>query len=603
MRDQSQIISFYNQKIEKATLDADQLRSLSQRYSMIRLAIFILAIPALYFLIKTNMIILITSLILIGCAFVLAVIKQQESDQKLREKESLIAINQNEVDSLSTFSNLYFNGSDYLIPGHRYTDDLDIFGEHSIFGLINRCRTYQGNQNLQNLFTQKPTKQALLERQDAIEELSEAVEWRQDVATQLYPIEGLEQVDVAEKINRQIDVDLSWATGTMLNGYRKALPLIWLLIAGLYFYSSSIANTLTSVVFLGNLALTARKTEKINEVQGRLANTSRALRSYVSVLKSIFAKSWKSPLLQRHARQFEKSSSDLPISSLSQLAKIIDQLDYRLNFLVAIAANGLILWDIGVINKLSKWADSNDGKITKIFDHIGFIEAMNSLASWSFNHPKYSYPKIIDKYLDFEAIELAHPLIPSDQNIANNFAIDPKDKVVIITGSNMSGKSTLLRTIGINMILGYTGTKVAAEQMTMPILYLVTYMRIKDALEENVSTFKAELNRIEKILGILKTETDAFVLIDEMLRGTNSKDKLNGSIGITRKLLESHAYAMIATHDIKLAEMGADEERIANYYFDIDYKDGDLVFDYKVKEGICENFNASFLLGKLGIKT
>lgn len=603
MKDQSQVISFYNQKIAEATLDADQFRALSQRYSMIRLAIFILAIPALYFLIKTNMIVLIASVAMILLAFIWAVIKQQESDQQLLEKESLIAINQNEVDSLTTFTNLYYNGRDYLIPGHRYSDDLDIFGEHSIFGLINRSRTYQGNQHLKQLFTQKPTKQDLEERQIAVRELSKSVEWRQNVATQLYPIEGLEQVDVAAKINKQIDVDLSWATSKTLNGYRKALPFIWLLIIVLYFYNSGIANTLASLLFLGNLALTARKTEKINEVQGSLANTSRALRSYVIVLKSIFAKDWKSSLLQHHASQFDQSSSDLPISSLAQLAKIIDQLDYRLNFLVAIAANGLLLWDIGVINKLSKWAASNDGKITKIFNYIGLIEAMNSLATWAFNHPQYSYPIMTDQYLELEAQELAHPLIPKEQNVANDFAIDALDKVVIITGSNMSGKSTLLRTIGINMILGYTGTKVAADRMKMPIVYIVTYMRIKDALEENVSTFKAELNRIEKILSILKTETDAFVLIDEMLRGTNSKDKLNGSIGITRNLLESHAYAMIATHDIKLAEMGADETRIANYFFDIDYKDGDLVFDYKVKKGICENFNASFLLGQLGIDT
>ena len=185
----------------------------------------------------------------------------------------------------------------------------------------------------------------------------------------------------------------------------------------------------------------------------------------------------------------------------------------------------------------------------------------------------------------------------------NSFELKPKDKVIIITGSNMSGKSTLLRTIGLNMILGYTGAKVAASYLSIPIVRIVTYMRIKDALEENVSTFKAELNRIKMILTVLEENNDAFILIDEMLRGTNSKDKLNGSIGITKKLLESNAYSMIATHDIKLAELGNEDDRIANYYFDIDYKNGDLVFDYKVKSGICENFNASFLLGQLGIDT
>jgi len=137
----------------------------------------------------------------------------------------------------------------------------------------------------------------------------------------------------------------------------------------------------------------------------------------------------------------------------------------------------------------------------------------------------------------------------------------------------------------------------------MPIVDIITYMRIKDSLEENVSTFKAELNRIGMILDKLQERAPTLVLIDEMLRGTNSRDKLYGSIGITRKLINSDAYAMIATHDIKLAEMGSDDDRIANYYFDIEYEDDELVFDYKVKKGICQNFNASFLLGKLGIDT
>jgi DNA mismatch repair ATPase MutS len=371
----------------------------------------------------------------------------------------------------------------------------------------------------------------------------------------------------------------------------------------LYFVNYGVANTLASFIFIGNLLLTGNFTKKVSEVQGRLSNTSNSLKKYIDVLKSLFDKKWSSSLLKKHAEEFENSRSELPLKSLSDLSNIINQLDYRLNLLVAIAGNGLFLWDLSVISKLAKWKKSNTGKLEKIFKHIGFMEAMSSLATWSYNHPTYSYPNISDDYMSIEAKELEHPLISKSQNVKNDFNLRKQDKVVIITGSNMSGKSTLLRTIGLNIVLGYTGTKVAASSFKIPIMSIVTYMRIKDALEENVSTFKAELNRISMILTVLEEKDDAFILIDEMLRGTNSKDKLNGSIGITNKLLQSDAYSMIATHDIKLAEMGNDEERIANYYFDIDYIDGDLVFDYKVKSGICENFNASFLLGQLGIDT
>jgi len=581
------IISGYKDRIQKAEVEIAINQKLSHKYSMIRLGIFILAIPILYFIIKTNLIIFCVFFIGVISLFVWAVLKQQKYDKLLSEKEAMKAINENELTGIQEHKNIYYNG----------------FGAHSMFGLINRCRTYYGNQYLKNAFLYKPTKPELLEKQEAIKELEEELDYRQEIAVKLFSLEGLENYNVAASINSQMEMDLSFGEGRLLTMYRKALPLIWLAIIGLYFYNASLANTISSVIFIGNLLLTGNFTKKITEVQGRLSNTSNSLKKYIDVLNELFDRKWQSKLLKRHAAEFDNSRDEMPVKSLSSLSKIINQLDYRLNLLVAIVGNGLFLWDLRVIYKLAQWKRNNSGKIDKIFQHIGFIEALSSLANWAYNNPGYTYPQIKDKYMSISANNLEHPLIPKSQNVDNDFELKENDKVVIITGSNMSGKSTLLRTIGLNMILGYTGTKVAASDLNIPIVSIVTYMRIKDALEENVSTFKAELNRISMILSVLEEKDDAFILIDEMLRGTNSKDKLNGSIGITKKLLQSNAYSMIATHDIKLAEMGNQEDRIANYYFDIDYEDGDLVFDYKVKSGICENFNASFLLGQLGIAT
>ncbi len=381
------------------------------------------------------------------------------------------------------------------------------------------------------------------------------------------------------------------------------MPFLWLGIIALYFFQPRISNTLATIIFIGNLLLTGKYTKNISKIQARLSSASSSIKKYIGALDTVFKKKWKSKLLERRLASFESTSDEIPIKSLSSLSKIIDQLDYRLNFLVAIVANGLILWDLRIIKLLSNWKKENKNKFQKIFEHIGFMEAISSLSTWAYNNPKFCYPIIGEEYLSLQASKVSHPLIPASQNVENDFEINKKDQVIIITGSNMSGKSTFLRTIATNMILGYTGTKTTAIYMQMPVLNIVTYMRIKDALEENVSTFKAELNRISLILKILEKGENTFIIIDEMLRGTNSKDKLNGSIGITKKLLQSNAYSMIATHDIKLAELGIKESKIANYYFDIDYRDGDLVFDYKIKDGICKNFNASFLLGQLGIDT
>ena len=603
MNNTNDLLEGYKLRASKAKKDIALYNGLSNRYSLIRLGVFIMAIPLLYFILKTNIIVFVLFLVGLLSLFIWAVIKQQKYDKLLSEKNALYDINENEIATITKHENIYYDGVAYEIPNHHYTSDLDIFGSHSIFGLINRCRTYDGNQYLKSVFLEKPTASVLLDRQEAITELEEEVEYRQAVAVKLYSLEGLENYNVAASIDAQMEMDLSFGEGKIINTYRKILPIIWIAIIVLYFYNYGLANTLASFLFIGNLMLTGNFTKKISEVQGRLSNTSNSLKKYIDVLTILFDKKWTSKLLIRHSEQFDSSTNEMPLKSLSDLSKIINQLDYRLNLLVAIVGNGLFLWDLGVIAKLAKWKNTNTGKIEKIFKHIGFIEAMSSLATWAYNQPNYCYPMITEKYMHIEAAKLEHPLIPKSQNVDNDFTLNPNDKVVIITGSNMSGKSTLLRTIGLNMILGYTGTKVAASMMTYPIVHIVTYMRIKDALEENVSTFKAELNRISMILSVLEEKNDAFILIDEMLRGTNSKDKLNGSIGITKKLLSTNAYAMIATHDIKLAEMGNEDNRIANYYFDIDYKDGDLVFDYKVKTGICENFNASFLLGQLGIDT
>ena len=599
----ARLITSYQARITNADSQIEQYKSLSFKFSMVRLGIFLLAIPMLYFILKTTLLVFFVSLISVLVLFLWAVVKQIKYDKLLTQAEALRAININEIDAIQNHRNLYYNGEGYQVHNHFYTEDLDIFGPHSMYGLINRSRTFFGNQILRNLFLTKPTQEEIKERQEAVEELNQDIEWRQELAVKLFDLEDLHDFNVAEAVNQQLSIDMTFATNTFLTIYRRLLPLIWISIAALYYFNSEIANTVFAVVFIGNLLLTGKFTKQINEIQGKLSNTSSSLKKYVDALETIFNSSWKSNLLVRKYSDFEGSKAEMPIKSLSVLSALINKLDYRLNFLVAIVANGFVLWDLKIVSQLDHWKRTNDGKITKVFTHIGFMESIASLAAWAYNHPEYSYPQIHDTYLTITAEDLEHPLIPDHQNVGNDFTLNAEDKVSIITGSNMSGKSTFLRTLAINMILGYTGTRTASKSLSIPIVSIVTYMRIKDALEENVSTFKAELNRISMILEVLKTDKNAFIFIDEMLRGTNSKDKLNGSIGITKKLLDSDAYSMIATHDIKLAELGEQEDRIANYFFDIDYKDGDLVFDYKIKKGVCENFNASFLLGQLGIDT
>ena len=597
------LIDVYHQRIKHAEEEIQVFKSLSFKYSMVRLGVFFLSFPIIYFLLKTNVPTLIIVISLLVSLFLWAVVRQLKYDKLLKQSEALKAINENEITTILHHENIYYNGEEYQLDNHSYSEDLDIFGAHSIFGLINRSRTFFGNQILKNLFLEKTKKDQIYRRQEAIKELSDEINWRQDLAVNLFHLEDLQHINVAESINEQLSIDMNFAINPLIIWYRRLLPIIWITIAILYYLENELANTLLATFFIGNLLLVGKYTKEVNKIQGKLSQTSDSIKKYIDALRIIFDKKWSSDLLKEQQSKFIGSDGELPIKSLSELSSLINKLDYRLNLLVAIFANAILLWDLWIVANLHTWKTKNKEKVDEIFSHIGFMEAMSSLATWAYNNPEYSFPEIHDNYMHIDAKGIEHPLIPDAQNVENDFLLLSKDKVSIITGSNMSGKSTFLRTLGINMILAYTGTKSAAQTFSIPIVTIVTYMRIKDALEENVSTFKAELNRISMILDILKREPNAFIIIDEMLRGTNSKDKLNGSIAFTKKLLTSPAYAIIATHDIKLAELGQEEDRIANYYFDIDYADGDLVFDYKIKPGICENFNASFLLGQLGIDT
>ena len=603
-QEQSLILSDYTGQISRYTDSLDSYKKGSTKFSLIRLAIVVIAVPLFYFLSTMGIVAITIGIVVVIVSFTLAVMKQQYFDEMVKNHETLIAINENEINGINSFKNTYYNGELFEEGHHLYTDDLDIFGPNSLYGLINRAKTYNGIHRLANYFLELPTVEQFEERQLAVKELESKTNWRHDFAGTFYDLEQGETRDLATEIDKELQLDLSFATKTGLTAYRNLLPLLWLGVIALYFVDITLANFVGGGLFLGNLLFAMRKATEVSVVQGHLSQASQLLRSYAKSLKIIFEENWTSKLLSDQVVEFRgQAESENTVGMLDELGSIIDHLDYRLNFIPAIILNGLVLWDYRVLFRLSKWKAKHEGEMIKLFEFVGEIEALSSLGNWAFNNPQYNYPRIGEDYFELHGTELRHPLISPKDNVANNFIINQEQHLSIITGSNMSGKSTLLRTIGINMILGYTGTKVGAGALSMPIVTLISYMRIKDILEESVSTFKAELNRIDMILKMLQKGSKCFILIDEMLRGTNSKDKLAGSIGIAKRLLHEKTYAMIATHDIKLAELGNEiESGIANYYFDIDYADGDLVFDYKVKEGICQNFNASFLLNQLGIK-
>jgi DNA mismatch repair ATPase MutS len=325
------------------------------------------------------------------------------------------------------------------------------------------------------------------------------------------------------------------------------------------------------------------------------------LAKYAIVFNVIEAEQWQSAECVDLAQSLKTSNTSKTIAALS---KLINQLSYSSIMIVGFILNVFLLWAIKIVLSIEDWKRDNTQNLEEAFNTIAEFEALVSLSSLAINYPEWCYPAIADEKPGYILIakNLAHPLINSQKRIENNYSLNNAFKIDIITGSNMAGKSTFLRTIGINTVLALCGAPVCADEMKVSVMTIISYMRIKDSLNESTSTFKAELDRLQMLLAAVESEHKVFFLIDEMLRGTNSVDKYLGSKAVIEQLISKKAVGMVATHDLQIAELEKKySDYVRNFYFDIQVKNGEMLFDYKIKDGECKTFNASLLLKQIGI--
>jgi DNA mismatch repair ATPase MutS len=290
-------------------------------------------------------------------------------------------------------------------------------------------------------------------------------------------------------------------------------------------------------------------------------------------------------------------------ASVKQLIDILKRFDFRLNIFVFIVLNTFLLWDLRQANSLNKWKQQNSNVAPKWFHILANIEVLNTLATLHFNHPSWTFPTIADNHFTLTGENIGHPLIPAAKRIDNSFAIAGMGKISVITGSNMAGKSTFLRSVAVNLVLAQMGAVVGASAFTCSLVSLFSSMRIADNLAENTSTFYAELKKLKSIIDEVKQHEKVFILLDEILRGTNSLDRHTGSEALIRQLIREKAVAVIATHDVELAALDKEfSTAIVNYHFDVQVAGEELFFDYKLKTGVCQSMNASILMKKIGIE-
>ncbi|MFC1733675.1 hypothetical protein ACFL6I_25530, partial [candidate division KSB1 bacterium] len=512
--------------------------------------------------------------------------------------ENLIKINKDEIKSLDGDYLLFNNGQEFIDHEHPYTTDLDIFGQGSFFQYINRTATIYGKHELA-FYLSQPDKDinSIILKQQALKDLSKRTDFRQN-----FQARGM---GVSESMADKQSV-LSWLLekgsfdNPAFNIIRFLIPLFTIILIGLS-ANNFISWTIPILMIVIQFGITGILLNKVNKIHNQVSKKFQLLKKYSILIGLIEKETFHSELLKD--LQLKLAQNKKPASKgIKKLANIVNAFDTRLNLFAGALLNGLFLWDIHQCVRLSKWKKNHHNDLPKWFDVIGSTDALNSLANYAFNHPDYTYPIAINGSFILKAVQLGHPLIKNEVRINNDVNLNNWKQFNIITGANMAGKSTWLRTIGLNLIIGMTGAPACAQSMTFHPINLFTSLRTNDSLMNNESYFYAELKRLQSIIQKLEKDEELFILLDEILKGTNSKDKQKGSVAFLKQLIRFNAAGMIATHDISIGELEKDfPEHLKNLCFEVDIKNDQLFFDYKLREGISKNLNATFLMKKMGI--
>jgi ABC-type multidrug transport system fused ATPase/permease subunit len=592
----------YQEKSTTLLVEIAQLKKKSDQISMFRLFLIIGLLILIYQLFKINAIVGSISIIAGIFSFYYLVKKHEKIDAEIELNETTLAVINNEIACLKGLPNVYYNGQEYAAPTHAFSDDLDIFGGGSLFHLINRAKSKSGNDALAAQLLGENSAFSVIEKQESGKEIAAKTDWRLRFFASMFKISN-EERGVSEVLN-QIEHPPRLKFEAFIEIYSKIVPFLWLgVFASAYFISLSFAGYCVAALAFINFRLTGINRSHTEEYFNAVAGAGRLMEKFGVATQLIAQENWESKILKT-------AHEHLPISKLNtknpidDFVVILKKLDMRKNMLASLFLTIASPFEPLQLIKLRKWLQENPEFFEKIFATIGVFECYASFSTVHFNHPTWCFPTINNQEnFRLNGIGLGHPLINTKNVISNDFDFDEKNRLTLITGSNMSGKSTFLRTIGLNIVLAYAGCPVFAKKMDVSLgIKLICYMRIKDSIQQNASTFKAEIERIKLVLAAINKHENSLFLIDEMLRGTNSEDKLAGSMALLQKIVDSKAYAMVATHDLRMTEISEKyPDSVKNYYFEYATENGELLFDYLIKEGVCKSFNASLLLKSIGL--
>jgi ABC-type multidrug transport system fused ATPase/permease subunit len=584
------LIQYYTKRIEGNQIILKSVKAKLLASSMIRLGIFVISFTCAYYFFG-NAPIVILSIVLGITLFLLLLSRHTDLVRKKKYSQTIIDVNINEINALSSDLYAFGNGKEYKNPLHHFSHDIDLFGEKSFFHHINRTNRKESEQLLAGMLSSNNIDD-VVGKQSAIKELAELVDWRQNYSVNTKLIESkVSSKSIFEWLNTY-----KAFISKPLYYFALVFPLLTVVVFALYFLNLTGETTLMYWLF-GGLGITSIFLKKISKLSSNVSEFKDIMNQYSNILVEIENQKFDSTLLMSYQNKI-KNDSEKSSTILRQLSKHIDALDQRNNFLFGIVGNGYLLWDIKQVFRIEKWIESNKSNVENWFEVIEFFDAFNSLANFAYNHPSFNYPELNSDHV-IKADQLGHFMIDESVRIANDVLIK-KNNFIIITGANMAGKSTFLRTIALNIVSANLGLPICAKSFNYNPIKLISSMRTSDSLLDDESYFFSELKRLKFIVDEIKTD-EYFIILDEILKGTNSKDKEEGSKKFVKKLVGSKSTGIIATHDLGLCKIAEELPQVKNKYFDAEIVDNELYFDYKYKEGICQNMNASFLLKKMEI--
>lgn len=608
-------MSIFQENISKYETTIRELIQTLTRLSILRAVIFLASAVLITVLANERLVIpllIVTPLCIAGFGLM---VKRYNRVSYLRKHTTFLKeINQAEVlrqeNKLSSFD----TGQRFLDRDHPFIADLDVFGQHSLFQLLNRTTTESGQLLLAEWLSVPAPKETILKRQEAVKELSPKLEWRQHFQAAGMHFRhtkiGYERLvawmdQPAQLLLHQtkyltISIPLS-----LLSALGSFFFLFHLFTADWFFYLS----VLIILLFINNRVLSRVRpiAEKIIE---NTHQNIKILGGYEALIKQIESEQFHSEILHKLQLTFRDSHYSA-VKEINKLKKILEvfllrgikvKTDSTGGHLFYHIFNLFLLFDVYWIILTEKWKVRNRDHLQHWASAIGEFEVLSSIAGFHYANPSFTFPKIREKPYCIDFQTLGHPLIAPQRRVCNHLHLEGRGEIAMITGSNMAGKSTFLRTVGVNLVLAFMGAPCCAKTAHVSSMKIFTSMRTQDNLEEGTSSFYAELKRVEQLLRLIQEGQAIFFLLDEMFKGTNSQDRHKGGVSLIKQLSELNAFGIISTHDLELAKLSGKQMIANNFSFNSAIQAGEMTFNYTLTPGICNDFNASELMKRSGIK-